>query len=88
MTWKVAKRAASRYRTLGRVTGLLSPQGERQAGSFKVVVTVETLERTPRPTRVSPKNRLALPDFSASLSLCGKAFAPRHTGAGNCCCCT
>ena len=62
-TAKVVKSTASRYRTFGSVTGLLSPQGERVEGILTVEVTVATLERATRPTRVSPRNRFVLLDL-------------------------
>lgn len=67
-TAKVVKSTASRYRTFGSVTGLLSPHGERVKGILTVDVTVATLERATRPTRVSPRNRLVLLDLRSSLA--------------------
>lgn len=53
----VVKRTASLYRTFGRVTGLLSPQGDKLEGIFSAEVAVWTEERATRPIRVSPKKR-------------------------------
>ena len=64
---KVVKRTASRYRTLGSVTGLLSPQGDKLEGILSAEVAVWTEERATRPKRVSPKNRCTLPVCFSSL---------------------
>lgn len=78
---KVVKSIASLYRTFGKVTGLLSPQGDREAGIFIVAVAVWTPARAIRPKSVSPTNLWTFPVCFSSLgpicSPCPEGFEPK-----------
>lgn len=54
MPWQATINTASRYRTFGRVTGLLSPQGDKASGIFIAVFAVRTVERITLPKTESP----------------------------------
>ena len=64
--------AASLLRTLGRVTGLLSPQGDKYIGSVTEDVTDWTLARTTRLTSIFPTKRFTPLLFGSSTD-CGGA---------------
>ncbi|TID27298.1 hypothetical protein E6O75_ATG00065 [Venturia nashicola] len=81
-------RTASRYRTFGRVTGLLSPHGERASGIFIAVVAVRTVERMTLPTTESPRSLFMVFVFfvgGGTKVVCAGTCAGGAKGCGGCC---
>lgn len=80
--WHATISTASRYRTFGRVTGLLSPHGERASEISIAVVAERTVERITRPTTESPMILFIVLVFRSSFSFPFDAATTCEVGGG------